>query len=206
MKHAGKIFLTLTATGMLLAPSFMPSNVEKNTVVYMPVNYDKIIDHRMPDTPAIVEVPIPYGYPVDSAVLKKSIHKSSGFGYRMHPIWKKRKLHAGLDMSAKTGTPIITTGDGQVIRIQRRRTGYGWNVVIQHSDHKYRTLYAHMSAIDVKIGQSVKAGDVIGAVGSTGASTGPHLHYEVMVMKAGKSGKGRFKKVDPVPFIEGRPS
>jgi murein DD-endopeptidase MepM/ murein hydrolase activator NlpD len=209
MKNAGKIFLTLTASAMLLAPSFLiEGNVENTTVIYVPISYDKIFDHRINlDTVALtVEVSIPNGYPVDEEFLKKSIYNSSGFGYRIHPVFKTKKLHTGLDMSAKKGTPIKTTADGQVIRIQHRKKGYGWNVVIQHTDHTYRTLYAHMSRIDVEIGQNVKSGEVIGAVGTTGTSTGDHLHYEVMKMKVGSRGQGVYKKVNPVPFIEGNPS
>lgn len=202
MKYAGKVFSTMTV-GVLFAPSFMPQS-ENNTVVYIPVTYDKIVDHRFvaTNTPTVVEVSIPNGYPVDPSALQKSIHKSSGFGMRVHPIWKSTKMHTGLDMGAKIGTPIVSTGDGQVIRIQRRGTGYGWNIVIQHTDLKYRTLYAHMSRIDVEIGQKINKGDVIGAVGNTGASSGPHLHYEVMVLETTNGNAGRYKKVDPVPFIE----
>lgn len=116
---------------------------------------------------------------------------SSGFGFRFHPIYKTRKLHAGLDFSAPIGTDIVATGDGTVLSVKRSRRGYGKHVKINH-DFGYRTLYAHMSKIDVKKGQKVKRGQVIGQVGNSGTSTGPHLHYEVH-----KNGK----KINPIHFF-----
>lgn len=103
---------------------------------------------------------------------------ASGFGYRTDPIYKTTKFHAGMDFTAPTGTPIYATGDGKVIRADAEASGYGNHVRIDHG-YGYVTLYAHMSEMDVKIGQTVKRGDVIGYVGNTGKSVGPHLHYEV---------------------------
>lgn len=103
---------------------------------------------------------------------------ASGFGYRTDPIYKTTKFHAGMDFTAPTGTPIYATGDGKVVRADAEASGYGNHVRIDHG-YGYVTLYAHMSEIDVKIGQTVKRGDVIGYVGNTGKSVGPHLHYEV---------------------------
>jgi len=105
------------------------------------------------------------------------IRLASGFGYRIHPIYKTRKMHQGLDLTARTGTKIYATGDGIVASAQFGR-GYGKMVKIDHG-YNYETVYAHMSKILVKKGQEVKRGDVIGLVGNTGTSTGPHLHYEV---------------------------
>ncbi|NNE55942.1 MAG: M23 family metallopeptidase [Flavobacteriales bacterium] len=104
---------------------------------------------------------------------------ASGYGYRIHPIYKIRKLHTGMDFTAPVGTEIYATGDGVVERVERKRTGYGHNVIIKHG-FGYKTLYAHMSDIHVKVGQEVKRGEVIGLVGNTGTSVGPHLHYEVI--------------------------
>ena len=104
---------------------------------------------------------------------------ASGYGYRIHPIYKVRKLHTGMDFTAPTGTDIFATGDGVVVRVQSKRNGYGKNVVIKHG-FGYETLYAHMSKINVKEGQKVKRGEVIGLIGNTGTSVGPHLHYEVI--------------------------
>ncbi|AFD07141.1 M23 family metallopeptidase [Solitalea canadensis] len=102
---------------------------------------------------------------------------ASGYGYRIHPIYKTRKFHAGMDFTSPTGTPIYATGDGVVITAGQER-GYGNEVKINHG-YGYQTLYGHMSKIAVRVGNRVKRGEVIGYVGSTGASTGPHCHYEV---------------------------
>ncbi|GAB4260387.1 MAG: M23 family metallopeptidase [Vicingaceae bacterium] len=103
---------------------------------------------------------------------------ASGFGYRTDPIYKTTKFHAGMDFTAPTGTPIYATGDGTVIQADAEARGYGNHVRISHG-YGYVTLYAHMSKIAVKVGQKVKRGDVIGYVGNTGKSVGPHCHYEV---------------------------
>ena len=115
---------------------------------------------------------------------------ASGFGYRIDPIYKTRKFHAGMDFSAKTGTPIYATGDGKVFKVSKSKRGYGNHVVIDHG-YGYKTLYAHMSKTAVKRNQKVSRGDVIGFVGNTGKSVAPHLHYEVH-----KDGK----KIKPVNF------
>lgn len=103
---------------------------------------------------------------------------ASGFGYRNDPFTKIRKFHAGMDFSAKTGTPIYATGDGVVTIADNRSSGYGNHIVIRHG-FGYETLYGHLSKYKAKAGQRVKRGDVIGYVGSTGRSEAPHLHYEV---------------------------
>lgn len=105
-------------------------------------------------------------------------HMASGFGYRNDPFTKIRKFHAGMDFSARTGTPIYATGDGVVVVADNRMSGYGNRIVIRHG-FGYETLYAHLSKYKAKAGQKVKRGDVIGYVGSTGRSEAPHLHYEV---------------------------
>jgi murein DD-endopeptidase MepM/ murein hydrolase activator NlpD len=102
---------------------------------------------------------------------------TSGFGMRNSPFTGKRKMHEGLDIAARTGTPVVATGDGIVSRAETA-PGYGKLVVIDHG-YGYRTFYAHNSKIHVKVGQRVKRGDKIAAVGNTGSSTGSHLHYEV---------------------------
>jgi murein DD-endopeptidase MepM/ murein hydrolase activator NlpD len=104
---------------------------------------------------------------------------TSGFGYRTHPIYKIVKMHTGMDFNAATGTPIYATGDGVVERADAEASGYGNHVVINHG-FGYETLYGHMSKILVVAGQQVKRGEVIGLVGSTGTSSGPHCHYEVI--------------------------
>ncbi|HRB70752.1 M23 family metallopeptidase [Flavobacterium sp. WV_118_3] len=118
---------------------------------------------------------IPAIQPVKNEDLK---HMASGFGYRSDPFTKVRKFHAGMDFSAKTGTPIFATGDGVVRRADNSLSGYGNHIEITHG-YGYETLYAHLSKYNVRPGQRVKRGDIIGYVGSTGRSEAPHLHYEV---------------------------
>ncbi len=103
---------------------------------------------------------------------------ASGFGYRIDPLYKDRRLHPGLDFTAPMGTPIYATGDGRVVDAGFNTGGYGNRVIISHG-YGYETLYGHMFRIKARVGQTVKRGEVIGYVGSTGKSTGPHCHYEV---------------------------
>jgi murein DD-endopeptidase MepM/ murein hydrolase activator NlpD len=102
---------------------------------------------------------------------------SCGFGMRIDPFTGKKQFHRGVDLAADIGTPVHATADG-VVRSVRRDVGLGKLIQIDHL-HGYSTVYAHLSRISVKRGQHVQRGDVIGAVGNTGYSTGPHLHYEV---------------------------
>ncbi len=120
---------------------------------------------------------IPSIKPVRSDKLNRSIQLLSGFGYRIHPIFKVPKMHPGIDFSSPQGTPIQATGAGRVVKAERG-SGYGMHVVIDHG-YGYKTLYGHMSRIDVKVGDKVVRGQKIGLVGSTGTSTAPHCHYEV---------------------------
>ena len=105
---------------------------------------------------------------------------ASGFGMRIDPVYGTPKLHKGLDFTAQQGTPIYATGDGTVILAGFAEGGYGNHVIINHG-YGYETLYGHMVRIKARAGQKVKRGEVIGWVGSTGKSTGPHCHYEVHV-------------------------
>jgi len=118
---------------------------------------------------------IPAIQPVRNENLKRM---ASGFGYRTDPFTKARKMHEGMDFTAKTGTPIYATGDGTVAQADANASGYGNHVVIRHG-YGYETLYAHMSKYNCRVGQRIKRGDIIGFVGSTGRSEAPHLHYEV---------------------------
>jgi murein DD-endopeptidase MepM/ murein hydrolase activator NlpD len=130
--------------------------------------------------------------PAIQPVSNKDLNRiASGFGYRIDPIYKTVKFHAGLDFTAPSGTPIYATGDGVVEEASLSDVGYGNHVVVRHG-YGYKTLYGHMIRTKVKTGQTIKRGDVLGWVGSTGKSTGPHCHYEVM-----KNGE----KVDPVYFF-----
>ena len=119
---------------------------------------------------------IPAIQPVSNKDLKKT---ASGYGVRIDPIYKTTKFHAGMDFSASPGTPVYATGDGVVVKAGWE-TGYGNTIEVNHG-FGYLTRYAHLSAYKVRPGQKVVRGEVIGAVGSTGKSTGPHLHYEVHV-------------------------
>jgi murein DD-endopeptidase MepM/ murein hydrolase activator NlpD len=118
---------------------------------------------------------------------------ASGFGYRTDPFTKARKMHEGMDFTAKVGTPIFAAGDAVVAQANNNASGYGNHVVLRHG-YGYETLYAHLSKYNCKAGQRVKRGDIIGYVGTTGRSEGPHLHYEVH-----KDGK----VVNPLNFYYG---
>jgi len=109
---------------------------------------------------------------------------------RIHPIHRIWKLHEGMDFTARTGTKIHSTGDGVVEKVKSSRRGYGNQIIINHG-FGYKTRYAHLSKHLVKVGQKVKRGQVIGLVGTTGQSTGPHLHYEVIKNN---------KPIDPINF------
>ena len=117
---------------------------------------------------------IPAIQPISGKDLK---HEPSGFGMRIHPIYKYAKFHAGMDFTAKPGTNIYSTGDG-VVEKAEYNSGYGNHVVINHG-YGYQTLYAHMQKMNVYPGKKVKRGELIGLVGNTGLSAGPHVHYEV---------------------------
>jgi murein DD-endopeptidase MepM/ murein hydrolase activator NlpD len=101
---------------------------------------------------------------------------TSNYGYRIHPIYKVRKFHHGIDIAAPIGTPIFSTANGIVEEINED-SGYGKHVIIKSNDKKY--IYAHMSDFNVVPGMVVQKGDLIGKVGNTGLSTGPHLHYQI---------------------------
>ena len=119
---------------------------------------------------------IPAIMPVSNKDLKKT---ASGYGTRIDPIYNTPKFHAGMDFSANIGTPVYATGDGKVIKAGWE-PGYGNLIQVDHG-FGYVTWYAHLSKYKVRPGQKVVRGEVIGEVGNTGKSTGPHLHYEVHV-------------------------
>jgi murein DD-endopeptidase MepM/ murein hydrolase activator NlpD len=131
---------------------------------------------------------IPAIQPLSNKDLRRT---ASGYGWRLDPIYKTRRFHEGLDFSAPIGTDIYATGDGEVVAVKSTAIGYGKYVIIDHG-FGYSTLYAHMDGFTVREGQKVNRGDVIGFVGNTGKSTGPHLHYEVRI-------KG--KAVDPAHYF-----
>lgn len=129
--------------------------------------------------------------PAIQPIAKKDMKNvASGFGLRFHSILKIRRMHSGLDFSAKPGAPVYATADGKV-KVAASEQGFGNVIRIDHQNG-YLTSYAHLQNYKVKVGEKVKRGQVIGHVGSTGLSTGPHLHYEVV-----KQGK----KVDPMGYF-----
>ncbi|MEJ6491768.1 MAG: M23 family metallopeptidase [Flavobacteriales bacterium] len=130
---------------------------------------------------------IPAIQPVRNDDLKRM---ASGYGWRIDPIYKTSRMHTGMDFTAANGTEVFATGDGTVEATERNGWGYGNCIVINHG-YGYKTRYAHLSAFKIKVGDKVKRGDLIGLVGTSGKSTGPHLHYEVE-----KNGE----KVNPIHY------
>ncbi|MFC0774612.1 M23 family metallopeptidase [Terrimonas alba] len=161
--------------------NLLTSRIAAQTKSYLQIdglikNKEQLLSH----TPAI--------QPVSNKDLNRI---ASGFGYRIDPVYKTVKMHAGLDFAAPTGTPIYATANGTVTTSGNKGNGYGNHVIINHG-YGYETLYGHMVKVKPKAGQRVTRGEIIGWVGSTGKSTGPHCHYEVH-----KNGN----KIDPVYFF-----
>jgi murein DD-endopeptidase MepM/ murein hydrolase activator NlpD len=148
-------------------------------------SYDDIV--KMAKSKEQLIASIPAIMPLNNKDLK---HMPSGYGWRTHPIYKTQEFHPGMDFTAEQGTPIYATGDGKIETADALAHGYGNHVVINHG-FGYKTLYGHMSKIVAKVGAKVKRGELIGYVGSTGLSTGPHVHYEVI-----RNGE----KVNPINF------
>ncbi|WP_372775736.1 peptidoglycan DD-metalloendopeptidase family protein [Mangrovibacterium sp.] len=136
-------------------------------------SYDEVVSLAMNKEKMLASIPAVM--PVSNKDLKRT---ASGWGFRIHPIYKIRRFHYGMDFTAPIGTEIYATGDGVVKEAETSRSGFGRWVVIDHG-FGYETLYGHMNEFNVKKGQKVKRGSVIGYVGNAGTSSGPHLHYEV---------------------------
>ena len=131
---------------------------------------------------------IPAIMPISNKDLTRT---ASGWGYRIHPIYKIRRFHYGMDFTAPTGTEVYSTGDGTISSIRSSMRGLGNHIIVDHG-FGYQTVYAHLSRFNnLRVGQKVTRGDIIGFVGSTGLSTAPHLHYEVHL---------NGKKVDPANY------
>ena len=134
------------------------------------------------------------GIPAIQPIRKEDLSRmASGYGWRSDPFTKARKKHNGMDFTAATGTPIYATGNGKVKRADNTASGFGQHIEIDHG-YGYKTIYAHLSKYNVKRGQIVSRGDLIGFVGNTGRSVGPHLHYEVH-----KNGR----PINPINFYYG---
>ncbi len=148
-------------------------------------SFDEVIDLAKNKADMLASIPA-----IQPIANKDLGRVASGYGYRIHPIYKTRKLHTGMDFTAPQGTPIYATGDGKIAKVRRSRRGYGNHVIVDHG-YGYQTLYAHMTKYIVYRGQKVKRGEIIGYVGSTGTSVAPHLHYEVIKNK---------RKINPVNY------
>lgn len=177
-KNSGKILAETQSKIEKLKWQLSLQSQSLDTIIYLAKDREKMF------------ASMPSIKPVRSDKLARSIRLLSGFGMRLHPIHKVRKMHTGMDFTAPRGTPIQATGDGVVKEVANKRTGYGKHVIIDHG-YGFQTLYGHMHTIDVKEGQKVKKGQKIGVVGSTGTSTAPHCHYEVIL-------KGQ--KVNPIHY------
>jgi len=136
-------------------------------------SYDEVMKLAM--NKEELKTSMPAIMPISNKSLKST---ASGWGYRYHPIYKIKMFHYGMDFTSQIGTKVYATGDGVVKDVQSIGGGYGKWILIDHG-FGYETLYGHLNGFNVKIGEHVKRGNVIGFVGNTGTSTGPHLHYEV---------------------------
>ena len=173
------------STGDLMISVNTKLDALKRKMYWQSESYDEITElvkkkeDKLQSLPAI--------QPIPNSDLKRM---ASGYGYRIDPVYGVSKFHAGMDFSAPTGTEIHATARGKVIQADYSTGGYGNRILIDHG-YGYQTLYAHMSKFAVKAGETVQRGQLIGYVGNTGKSVGPHLHYEVH-----KNGE----KVNPVFF------
>ena len=136
-------------------------------------SYDEVLKMAMNKEELVASMPAIM--PISNKSLKST---ASGWGYRIHPIYKIKQFHYGMDFTASIGTKIYATGDGVVKDVQSIGGGYGKWILIDHG-FGYETLFAHLNAFNVKIGDRVKRGSTIGFVGNSGPSTAPHVHYEV---------------------------
>ncbi len=148
-------------------------DILRSKVVIQSKSYDDLL--KMAANKEKMLASIPAIQPIANKDLERT---ASGWGYRIHPIYKIRKFHYGIDFTAPTSTDVYVTGDGVVEKIESSLRGYGNSIVINHG-YGIKTIYGHLNAFNCKEGQKVKRGDIIGFVGSTGLSTAPHLHYEV---------------------------
>jgi murein DD-endopeptidase MepM/ murein hydrolase activator NlpD len=149
-------------------------------------SYDEIISLAKNKTEMLASIPA-----IQPVHNKELTRLASGFGMRIHPIYKVKMMHTGVDFAAPKGTPVYATGDGVVSLVTTHLGGYGKEIEIDHG-YGYVTKYAHLDKFNVKVGQKVKRGELIGYIGNTGSSTAPHLHYEVIY---------NGKKVNPVHYF-----
>lgn len=176
-KHKGLRYLILVPIIALFSISF--AQVSEKVAEKVVVESTKYIKVEKDEAPSI--------YPINKEELTRI---ASGFGYRIHPVSKEKKLHSGIDFAAPKGTAIVSTADGVVLKAEEKEN-FGKFVLIAHGK-SIQTFYSHMSEIKVEVGDKVTKGSIIGLVGSTGMSLGDHLHYEVRVDG---------KPVDPNSFL-----
>ncbi|MCR9014879.1 peptidoglycan DD-metalloendopeptidase family protein [Aquiflexum gelatinilyticum] len=158
----------------------------KRKMYVQSISYDEVTDMAYKKEEYWASVP------AIQPILNENLNMlASGYGMRIHPILKVRKMHKGVDFAAPKGTPIYATGDGVVVAVKTVFGGYGKHIEIDHG-FGFVTRYAHMNEFKVRKGQKIKRGDLIGTVGNTGSSTAPHVHYEIMK-------DGRF--VNPVNYF-----
>lgn len=170
----------------LILSNFQKLDKLKKQMYIQTKSYDEILELAKDKSKMLASIPA-----IQPIANQELTRLASGFGIRMHPILKVRKLHTGLDYSAPRGTPIYATGDGKIVTVRTNFGGYGKEVEIDHG-YGFVTKYAHMESFNVKQGQKVKRGECIGYVGNTGRSTAPHLHYEII-----KDGQ----KINPVHYF-----
>lgn len=170
----GKLFKLWKSVERSAGPAFAQQGADENGQGQKPVSLARLAAPRL-------RVPV------------RGFTMTSGFGMRLHPLLGGRRPHLGIDLAARAGAPVFATADG-IVSLAGWRGGYGLSVALEHG-RGTQTRYGHMSRLNVANGQRVRKGDVIGFVGSTGRSTGPHLHYETRV---------NGQAVNPLPYIRGK--
>lgn len=176
-------------SGELLVNTLEKADKLERQLVIQSLSLDTI--QKMAERMNEMHSSLPAIKPVREDKLNRNVRSLSGFGMRIHPILKVRKMHTGLDFGAPRGTAVQVTGDGKVVEVTRDNSGYGLHIIVDHG-FGYKTLYGHMEKADVKVGQKVTRGQHIGTIGNSGRSTAPHLHYEVIY-------KGQ--KVNPIHYV-----
>lgn len=188
---------SLFKIGLSISDNVSYSNIDLNEINITEDNINLLIDNNYYYLNSIEgelnkKLDSIYNVPVFMPISSVDLYRISDYyGWRKHPIKKRWIFHNGIDITAQKGTNIISTSNGVVIKKVKSRKGYGNRVVIDHQNG-FKTLYAHLSGFNVNIGDTVKRGDIIGYMGSTGLSTGTHLHYEVIKNN---------KNVNPIDYM-----
>ena len=167
--------LTGLSQEKLIRKNYEELDVLKKQLYIQTKSYDEVVELAKNKEEMLLAMPAIQ--PVSNKELK---WLTSGFGWRVDPVYRNRRMHTGVDYSVSIGTPVYSTGDGKVVKVETKYSGYGKQIEIDHG-FGFKTKYAHLNGFNVKKGQRVKRGELIGYSGNSGKSTGPHLHYEVMV-------------------------